>query len=177
MPEYEVRWDGYVKGKYVVGGGPVVIVADDAAAAEYEASEMALATVRNRYSKYPESDWTFRIDVRRTIGGLEWKDVVEALRDASKEEYDELFKEVDRKPDIVFIDVDDWESMYVNGELKASGHSVGRRELLSALGFVCRSVYREHDEEIGFWYDMEQPALPLDVIDELKAGQDQSDVN
>lgn len=39
-----------------------------------------------------------------------------------------------KKKNIVFICADDWEGMYINGELVAEGHSIEKDTVLTILG-------------------------------------------
>ena len=55
--------------------------------------------------------------------------------------------------EITFVKGDDWEGVYINGELKDQGHSVDRDYLLELLGHKPNNIYIEDEkiwEEFGF---------------------------
>lgn len=70
---------------------------------------------------------------------------------------------IPRETSIQLVVGDDWEGLYVNGELKTQGHSMSVRDVVEALGFSLQVF--EPDME---WLDGEG-ALPKSFADvELK---------
>lgn len=61
---------------------------------------------------------------------------------------------------IIFVCADDWEGIYVDGELKAEGHSLTKHDILTAVG-QTNYISIEADEE---WLDKEC-YLPLNLKD------------
>ena len=68
-------------------------------------------------------------------------------------------KKASAGPKVTFADGDDWNGLYVDGELVAENHSLRPTDVLDALGIVYERVACDQD-----WLE-EQGRLPPDLKD------------
>lgn len=50
-------------------------------------------------------------------------------------------------PKLTRVWADDWEALYIDGVLKADGHSLSPRDIFEALGLECKELEAAKDED------------------------------
>jgi len=61
------------------------------------------------------------------------------------------------KPQVAFVDGDDWEGLYINGKLVEEHHHVRTEDVLRHLGIKCEVIYPDQD-----WLE-ERGSLPANL--------------
>jgi hypothetical protein len=56
------------------------------------------------------------------------------------------------KPELVVVSLEDWEGLYLNGELATQGHRITPDDVAAALGSYLKNVYpsQEYSDDLAY---------------------------
>jgi hypothetical protein len=69
----------------------------------------------------------------------------------------EIMEFVANRPQVTIVSGDDWEGLYINGELIEESHHIGVDDVLGYLGIPCDVIYPDQD-----WL-VERGCLPVEL--------------